>query len=184
MFLEFNYHLNASKRRKPATSTPRRFPTTPRTNSVSSDAVTFNPLNTPAPPTTPSSEPEFECKTEGFFPHKTNCKKYYWCLEAAGLGMVAHTFTCPTGLFFNTLTDGCDFRRNVDCGDKEDKETPAKSTTSAPSEDLDVDEDDEDDEEDPRSLKEILSAIKEAGVFSSQKTFLNLLFPIPVTFSY
>ena len=57
-----------------------------------------------------------------------------------------------------------------------DKETPAKSTTSAPSEDLDVDEDDEDDEEDPRSLKEILSAIKEAGVFSSQKTFLNLYF--------
>ena len=87
--------------------------------------------------------------------------------------MVAHTFTCPTGLFFNTLTDGCDFRRNVDCGDKEDKETPAKSTTSAPSEDLDVDEDDEDDEEDPRSLKEILSAIKEAGAFSSQKTFEN-----------
>ncbi len=61
---------------------------------------------------------EFECKTEGFFPHKKSCKKYYWCLEAAGLGMVAHTFTCPTGLYFSTLTDGCDFRRNVDCGDK------------------------------------------------------------------
>ncbi len=54
--------------------------------------------------------PEFQCRHEGFFPHKSSCKKYYWCLEAAGLGMVAHTFTCPTGLYFSTVTDGCDFR--------------------------------------------------------------------------
>jgi len=26
------------------------------------------------------------------------------------LGLVAHTFTCPRGLFFNSITDGCDFR--------------------------------------------------------------------------
>ena len=105
---------------------------------------------------------EFECKSEGFFPHKKNCKKYYWCLEAAGLGMVAHTFTCPTGLFFNTLTDGCDFRRNVDCGDKEDKDTTKTTTTASPLDDF-YDEDEDDSEEDPKSLKDILAAIKEAG---------------------
>ena len=36
--------------------------------------------------------------------------------------MVAHTFTCPQGLYFNSLTDGCDFRRNVDCEGKDDTE--------------------------------------------------------------
>jgi hypothetical protein len=113
---------------------------------------------------------EFECKTEGFHAHKSNCKKYYWCLEAAGLGMVAHTFTCPTGLFFSTFTDGCDFRRNVECGDKEDGETPAKSTTESPSEDYE----DEDEEEDPRSLKEILSAIKDAGMICANTTIIDL----------
>ncbi|CAB4054658.1 E3.2.1.14 [Lepeophtheirus salmonis] len=78
-------------------------------------------VTTPSPPTTPSSEPSFVCTDEGFFPHTKSCKKYYWCLEAAGVGMVAHTFTCPQGLFFNSLTDGCDFKRNVECGDKKYK---------------------------------------------------------------
>jgi chitinase len=102
------------------------------------------------------------CPGEGFFPHKTSCKKYFWCLEAAGLGMVAHTFTCPTGLYFSTLTDGCDFRRNVDCGDKTDSDesssgssesTTASSTTAVT----------QASEESPRSLKDILSEIKDAG---------------------
>ncbi len=156
----------ARRKQQQPTSAPRHRNNRPQTpKPLPADAVTYDPLNTPEPPTTPKSEPEFACKAEGFFPHKTNCKKYYWCLEAAGLGMVAHTFTCPTGLFFNTLTDGCDFRRNVDCGDKEDKESPSKaSTTEGPTVDED-DESDEDDEEDPRSLKEILSAIKDAGTF-------------------
>ena len=149
-------------RNKPESQTaaPRRVVTeSPR----SFDGVTgtpFDPFNTPEPPTTPSSEPQFECKTEGFFPHKSNCKKYFWCLEAAGLGMVAHTFTCPTGLYFNTLTDGCDFLRNIDCGDraiKGDGSSDVKSTTETPF------EEEEDEEEDPRSLKEILNAIKTAG---------------------
>lgn len=96
------------------------------------------------------------CKAEGFFPHSKSCKKYFWCLDVPGQDMVAHTFTCPTGLYFSTLTDGCDFRRNVDCGDKDDKEI--KSTTTTPSPDVD-----DDPEEDPKSLKEILDEIKSAG---------------------
>lgn len=50
------------------------------------------------------------CRDEGFFPHTSNCKKYFWCVEVLGTGIIAHTFTCPEGLFFNSLTDGCDFR--------------------------------------------------------------------------
>lgn len=61
---------------------------------------------------------DFECKDDGFFPHPRECKKYFWCLEAPGLGLVAHHFTCPAGLFFNKNTDSCDYARNVACKDK------------------------------------------------------------------
>jgi hypothetical protein len=30
--------------------------------------------------------PAFACKSEGFFPHPSSCKKYYWCLDAGALG--------------------------------------------------------------------------------------------------
>ena len=45
--------------------------------------------------------------------------------------MVAHTFTCPQGLYFNSLTDGCDFRRNVDCEGKDDTEEDSEDTASS-----------------------------------------------------
>ena len=77
--------------------------------------------------------------------------------------MVAHTFTCPQGLYFNSLTDGCDFRRNVDCGGKDEKDDPKKKTTTpAPR-----DDDDEKDEE-SQDLADILSEIKEAGKFCTK----------------
>jgi hypothetical protein len=53
--------------------------------------------------------------------------------------MVAHTFSCPQGLFFNEITDGCDFLRNVECGDKDTQEPeptkkdPDKSADSSSS---------------------------------------------------
>ena len=73
----------------------------------------------------------YECKDEGFFPHTKSCKKYFWCLAVPGSGMVAHTFTCPQGLYFNSLTDGCDFRRNVDCEGKDDTEEEEDKTTAS-----------------------------------------------------
>ena len=39
--------------------------------------------------------PAFKCRAEGFFPHATSCKKYFWCLDTPNQGMVAHTFSCP-----------------------------------------------------------------------------------------
>eukprot|EP00096_Caligus_rogercresseyi_P009501 TRINITY_DN3239_c0_g1_i4.p1 TRINITY_DN3239_c0_g1~~TRINITY_DN3239_c0_g1_i4.p1 ORF type:complete len:674 (+),score=149.44 TRINITY_DN3239_c0_g1_i4:227-2248(+) len=110
---------------------------------------------TPTPPTTPSPEPSFVCTDEGFFPHSKSCKKYYWCLDAAGVGMVAHTFTCPQGLFFNSLTDGCDFKRNVDCENKsQNEEVEVQSTTTEPNQPSNPND---------KSVQDILEEIKEAG---------------------
>jgi len=123
-------------------------------------------VTTPAPPTTPRSGPAFKCKTEGFFAHQANCKKYYWCLDTPSQGMVAHTFSCPQGLYFNQITDGCDFLRNVDCGDKDISEPEPKEKKNEVKENsiIDSEEDDEDDDiEDPNSLKAILERVKAAG---------------------
>ena len=76
--------------------------------------------------------------------------------------MIAHTFTCPQGLYFNSVTDGCDFRRNVDCEGKDDAEDKKskknKSTTTEEPIDIDAGE-----TSDEQSVEEILAAIKNAG---------------------
>ena len=82
-------------------------------------------------------------------------------MEVPGQGMIAHTFTCPQGLYFNSITDGCDFRRNVDCegkDDAEEKKSKKKTTTTeSPS------QDDDEKTEDEQSVEEILEAIRNAG---------------------
>merc|ERR1719348_102087 len=114
----------------------------------------FNPalVTTPAPPTTPTSEVVFECKNEGFFAHPATCKKYFWCLDTPSQGMVAHTFSCPQGLYFNINTDGCDFLRNVNCGDKDTTDTEDEEVEDNSISDLD-----------PTSLKSILDIVKNEG---------------------
>lgn len=98
--------------------------------------------------------------------------------------MVAHTFSCPQvteaglsdlvltmiclqGLFFNEFSDGCDFLRNVNCGDKDTTEVTKtegteKDASSSDAESSDSDEE-ESEEEDPKSLKDILELVKAAG---------------------
>jgi len=121
-------------------------------------------VTTPAPPTTPPSEVVFECRNEGFFPDPATCKKYFWCLDTPSQGMVAHTFSCPQGLYFNQITDGCDFLRNVDCGDKDISEPEPKEKKNEVKENSITDsEEDDDDIEDPNSLKAILERVKAAG---------------------
>lgn len=63
---------------------------------------------------------DFKCEDEGFYPHPRDCKKYFWCLDSgpSNLGIVAHQFTCPSGLVFNKITDSCDYTRNVQCTSK------------------------------------------------------------------
>ncbi|XP_034175327.2 uncharacterized protein LOC117602013 [Osmia lignaria lignaria] len=99
----------------------------------SSEESLSNKLTTPEPPTTPDPGTDFKCEDEGFFPHPRDCKKYFWCLESGpgGLGVVAHQFTCPSGLVFNKAADSCDYPRNVICP-KSKPSTSSASTTRAP----------------------------------------------------
>jgi len=73
-----------------------------------------------------STGSDFKCEDEGFFSHPSDCTKYFWCLEAPGLGIVAHHFSCPSGLVFNKAADSCDYARNVHC----EKKTPKPTITS------------------------------------------------------
>ncbi|OAD52209.1 Acidic mammalian chitinase, partial [Eufriesea mexicana] len=99
-----------------------------QTNDDSKEESLSNRLTTPEPPTTPDPGTDFKCEDEGFFPHPRDCKKYFWCLESGpgGLGVVAHQFTCPSGLVFNKAADSCDYPRNVACP----KSKPSQSTVS------------------------------------------------------
>lgn len=92
--------------------------------------VAVGSRTTPVPPTTPRPGGSgFKCESEGFYPNPADCKKYYWCLDSgpSELGIVAHQFSCPGGLIFNTNTDSCDYTRNVVC-----KPTTATKATNAP----------------------------------------------------
>ncbi|XP_053610202.1 mucin-2 isoform X2 [Plodia interpunctella] len=107
-----------------------------RKSSVTSTTPSWN-IITPEPPTTPDPGSDFKCKDEGFFPHPRDCKKYFWCLDSgpSNLGIVAHQFTCPSGLFFNKAADSCDFARNVLCKKpsattKAPPKAPSSSTTT------------------------------------------------------
>ncbi|XP_031628807.1 uncharacterized protein LOC116344420 [Contarinia nasturtii] len=114
--------------------TARRTKPTPKP--VVKEAVEYSSPNskkrttTPEPPTTPNPGADFKCEEEGFFPNPQDCKKYFWCLDSgpSNLGIVAHHFTCPSGLIFNKLTDSCDYARNVIC------EKPKTTTQSATTE--------------------------------------------------
>lgn len=91
----------------------------------------------------------YDCDDEGFFPHPKDCRKYFWCLDSgpANLGIVPHHFTCPSGLYFNTKTEACDYPANVPCAsDKKNKTLLTRSrsrkkststTTEAPADAID-----------------------------------------------
>lgn len=75
---------------------------------------------------------DFKCEDEGFFPHPRDCKKYFWCLSSgpSELGIIAHQFTCPSGLYFNKAADSCDYTQNVICNKKLKKATTTTTTTT------------------------------------------------------
>lgn len=95
--------------------------------------VSTSSTTTPSPPTTPDSGTDFKCEDEGFFSHPRDCKKYFWCLDSgpSELGIVAHQFTCPSGLVFNKLADSCDYTRNVVCSKSKPSTSTARTTTTS-----------------------------------------------------
>ncbi|XP_022252902.1 titin-like [Limulus polyphemus] len=86
-------------------------------------------ISTPAPPPTPDPDPSFTCPGEGFFRNTRDCRKYFWCLDSgpAALGLVPHAFTCPSGLYFHTKMEACDYPENVNCNN-----LPVAQTTPSP----------------------------------------------------
>lgn len=121
-----------SSRRKP-NSSRRRPTTTPTTiqKPKKSSSLVVSRTTTPEPPTTPDPGADFKCEDEGFFPHPRDCKKYFWCLDSPNLGIVAHQFSCPSGLVFNKQSDSCDYARNVVCAKPKPIEV-AKPTSAPP----------------------------------------------------
>ncbi|XP_071042934.1 endochitinase [Parasteatoda tepidariorum] len=113
------------------TSAPKR-QTAARTSKRQESKTTAKPTKSTTPPpfTTPDPGAPFECEDEGFFNNPTDCKKYFWCLDSgpSNLGLVAHSFTCPSGLFFNKNRDSCDYAANVVCKVKK----AAATTTTTP----------------------------------------------------
>ncbi|GFQ89316.1 probable chitinase 10, partial [Trichonephila clavata] len=95
--------------------------------------ATSKPTKSTTPPvfTTPEPPQPFECEDEGFFNNPTDCKKYFWCLDSgpSNLGLVAHSFTCPSGLYFNKNRDSCDYAANVVC---RVKKVTTTTTTAKP----------------------------------------------------
>lgn len=67
------------------------------------------------------------------------------------------------GLFFNEFTDGCDFLRNVNCGDKDTTEVDKTDGTDKETSEASDSDEEEPEEEDPKSLKDILELVKAAG---------------------
>lgn len=123
---------NTRKKSKPRTTTTTT--TTERTTKTSKRTTSTTPSwnVTPEPPTTPDPGADFKCVDEGFYQHPRDCKKYFWCLDSgpSNLGIVAHQFTCPSGLYFNKAADSCDFARNVPC--KKTAPTTKAPTTKSP----------------------------------------------------
>ncbi|KAF7990451.1 hypothetical protein HCN44_000256 [Aphidius gifuensis] len=122
---------NHVKTRTRSRSSNRRKEQKKNEQAESSDS---NKLTTPEPPTTPDPGSDFKCEDEGFFSHPRDCKKYFWCLDSGpgGLGVVAHAFTCPSGLVFNKAADSCDYPRNVICPKANTAATTTTTTTKAP----------------------------------------------------
>ncbi|XP_052562361.1 uncharacterized protein LOC120424548 isoform X4 [Culex pipiens pallens] len=127
---EIKSSFKSAAARKNARPTPRATTTTSTSTTTSSSLYIGGRTTTPQPPTTPDPGADFKCTDEGFFPHPRDCKKYFWCLDAPALGLVAHQFTCPSGLVFNKLADSCDYARNVACSKTEPTTTTTSTTTS------------------------------------------------------
>ncbi|XP_055596596.1 mucin-5AC-like isoform X2 [Uranotaenia lowii] len=126
---EIKSSFKSSQSRKNTRPTAR--PTTTTTSTTTEGSLYIGGrTTTPQPPTTPDPGADFKCTDEGFFPHPRDCKKYFWCLDAPALGLVAHQFTCPSGLVFNKLADSCDYARNVICSKQTTTTTTSTTSTS------------------------------------------------------
>ncbi|KAK9747265.1 Chitin binding Peritrophin-A domain [Popillia japonica] len=90
----------------------------PHKSDYNTDVTTVAPA---IPPTTGCSHAVCS-KTDDpvFFGHATDCGKYCVCNYGFAVEM-----PCPSGLYFNTELDICDYPQNVSCNENLDQSTPA-----------------------------------------------------------
>ncbi|XP_023310095.1 probable chitinase 10 [Anoplophora glabripennis] len=94
-----DYPGNANCSINNATTTSSPVPTTPSTNTTTTPGG-----NTPDPQCPyPSDEITF-------YPHPTECNKYYECYQGH-----RYLMSCPSGLYWNEKENACDYRENVNC---------------------------------------------------------------------
>ena len=68
--------------------------------------------STPAPPPTTVS-PVTYCKTPGYIRDPNNCSIYYQCVSNGQGGYNVYTYSCPSGLLFDTVTTTCTWPSSV-----------------------------------------------------------------------
>ncbi|KAF4519953.1 hypothetical protein B566_EDAN005452, partial [Ephemera danica] len=86
-----------------------------------------------------SSSDSGECTSEGFFPHKSDCKKFYRCVDNGKGGLTKYDFDCAEGTVFDPEINVCNHERDVqrDCSasmtttpGSEDQETTTQAGTT------------------------------------------------------
>lgn len=96
----YSFSDNATSSTSPVTTTPGSSTTpTPGSN------TTTTPGNNTPDPQCPYPSDEIH-----FFPHPTECNKYYECY-------LGHKYLmyCPDGLYWNEYENACDYKENVNC---------------------------------------------------------------------
>nr|WOK42677.1 endochitinase [Diaphanosoma celebensis] len=91
----------------PTTTTTTTTTKAPITTTTSTAAPATTTTPTPGPTTISSNNPT-HCAVATYYPHP-DCNKYYWCLPQGTV-----TETCPTGTYWNTVVNNCDWPANVD----------------------------------------------------------------------
>ena len=73
--------------------------------------------------------PIFSCagKRNGFYANPASCSSYFICA-----GSQSFVIKCATGLMFNTVTQYCDYPRNVQCINTQSNVSMIPSTTAYP----------------------------------------------------
>ena len=69
----------------------------------------------------------FICREPGYYPHKSDCTKFYQCD-----GYAAHLIQCTTGLVFNIKREICDWPSNVPECLENDRISPPNSNSRNP----------------------------------------------------
>ncbi|CAH0391648.1 unnamed protein product [Bemisia tabaci] len=115
------------------TTTAKPYPTEP---STSPKPVNGSTTPKPCNDTTKAPGP-IKCEKAGFFPHPSDCKKFYRCVDwdgDKGERFSVFFFDCPNGTIFDPALDTCNYEASVypprDCN--QGNQTTEEGTTKKP----------------------------------------------------